>query len=727
MVEILAPAGNENCAYAAINSGADAIYLGLISFSARASADNFDFASLKRLTAYAHALGVRVHVAMNTLVKESEREQFIADAVQAHNAGADALIIQDIFLGKYIKQEYPQITLHLSTQSGVNNIYGARLAAECGFDRVILSRETPLDDIKRIASMIETEVFVQGALCTCFSGQCYMSSFAGGNSGNRGRCKQPCRKKYSIDREGFSDPAYRLSLSDLSVGQSVAQLVEAGVASFKIEGRMRRPEYVSAAVKYYKKLLEKENASAELSALKRTYNRGNYTKGLAFGQDKTFISSAVQGHIGEYCGVVKVVNGKYICLGNVDCSEGDAFKILRAGKEICGASYGGPAKGGFVLSSSYRLANGDKVFITTDASLNVQLLTDKKLRKITLSASVVSGQKMTVWIDGEDYTSDFVCGEALNRAASREDIIKCFDKVDTYPFKVEYGDIQIAGQPFVPASALNSFRRSVYASYFEKLTSVKSPATLKSVSLNCTRPDGALNEKIAVIAKNFKGVRADIGILHPDDYSKADLSAFSSFEGEKFIYLPPYLSTRVIESLKPTISLFDGIYCDGYYATELARELNIKLFAGSGFNIGNSLSLSLVNAAYIALSKELTYPEAHPLARHNTFCLSAGNIKVMDIIYCPFSKTCKTCDMRGTYTLTDEASRMFPLRRYIAGECRFELYNCADLVALQNFTGTLVDCTLSDASKVMSIVRDERALKEYFKSYTSGHSKNPVL
>lgn len=725
MVEILAPAGNENCAYAAINSGANALYLGLTSFSARASADNFDFASLKKLAAYAHALGVRVHVAMNTLVKEKEREQFVRDAVSAYNAGADALIIQDMFLGKYIKECCPQITLHLSTQSGVNNVYGARLAAEYGFSRVILSRETPLDDIKRIASFIETEVFVQGALCTCFSGQCYMSSFAGGNSGNRGRCKQPCRKKYSIDREGFSDSAYRLSLSDLSVGESIDELVKAGVASFKIEGRMRRPEYVSAAVKYYKKLLGGGQASSELSALRRTYNRGNYTKGLAFGQDKTFISSAVQGHIGEYCGVVKVIGGKFVCLGNSDCAEGDAFKILRSGKEVGGASYGGAYKGGFVLSSSTRLMNGDKVFITTDASLNKQLLSGKKLRAVTLSASVVSGQKIVLWLDGEEYTSDFICGEAVNRAATAEDIVKCFDKTDAYPFAVEYGDIQIVGNPFVPASALNSFRREVYARYYEKLTA--RPQVELKEKLFIPEKDNAVNRKVAVIASDLRCVRADIGILHPDYYFHINPDAYSSFSGEKFIYLPPYLSTHTIEQLKPTIAAFDGIYCDGYYSVALARELGLKLFAGSGFNAGNSLSLSYIKADYIALSKELTHAEAHELARSNTFCLSAGNIKVMDIIYCPFSKTCKSCDKRGRYILTDEAGRQFALRRYRTDDCRFELYNCANLVAPQKFTGILADLTLESAAEVAQILSDERALKEYFKNYTSGHSKNAVL
>ncbi len=254
MSEILAPAGGENSAISAINAGADAIYLGLDKFSARSSAENFGADRLLKICQYAHAFGVKVYVALNTLVKDSELNEFISSAVGAWNAGADALIIQDIFLGKFLKENFPNMRLHLSTQAGTCNIYGARLAKKYGFERVILARETKLTDIAEISKIIETEAFVQGALCTCFSGQCYLSSFAGGNSGNRGKCKQPCRKQYAIDRKGFEDKAYRLSLADLCVGEKIDEYISAGVTSFKIEGRMRRPEYVAAAVNYYRNI-----------------------------------------------------------------------------------------------------------------------------------------------------------------------------------------------------------------------------------------------------------------------------------------------------------------------------------------------------------------------------------------------------------------------------------------------------------------------------------------
>ena len=328
MLEILAPSGNLECADVAIRSGANAIYLGYTAFSARDGADNFDEQALAATLQKAHLAGVKVYVAMNTVVKSCELDSFLTTLLSLWGLGVDAIILQDILLGKYIHSLYPQIVLHLSTQAGVCTSFGALLAKEYGFSRVILARETPLEEIKKITSIIETEVFVQGALCTCFSGQCYFSSYVGGNSGNRGRCKQPCRKQYSYDRNGFEEKAYALSLSDLSVGEDIQRLIDAGVVSFKIEGRMRRKEYVGAAVRYYRAILDGTEAAQMRSDLMRTYNRGNYTKGLAFGQDKRFLSRSVQGHIGEKVGIVKVEKGRFLVESSFKATQGDSFKIL---------------------------------------------------------------------------------------------------------------------------------------------------------------------------------------------------------------------------------------------------------------------------------------------------------------------------------------------------------------------------------------------------------------
>lgn len=712
MIEILAPAGDEKSAYAAINAGANAVYLGLTSFSARSSAQNFDFENLKSLIAYAKFFGVKVYVAMNTLVKQSELQGFVQSAIDVWNIGASAIIIQDLYLGAYLKRQYPQMVLHLSTQAGICNEYGARYAKELGFDRVILARETKIEDVKKIAQIIETEVFVQGALCTCFSGQCYLSSFAGGNSGNRGRCKQPCRKKYKIDRKNFDEYAYRISLSDLSVGEDIKKLEEAGVASFKIEGRMRRAEYVVAAVNYYKKLLNGKPASAELSALKRTYNRGNYTKGLAFGQEKSFISSAVQGHIGEYVGTVFVESGKFIVRTSAQCGVGDGFKILRGGTELCGAYCASRVKGGIELKSSARLKNGDKAFITTDGALNERLLSGKRTRKIAVDVSVSAQKPPVAIINGRAFVADFVCDAAVSRPTTKEDIIKNFSKTDNYPFTVEFGNVSADGNAFIPVSKLNAFRREAYLKFYENECESEN-VRIENVLPLPQITTGEKCKKKCVIAADFNGVEADIAVYKPLDYSGDLYAAVKGFKGEKFLYLPPYLSGEDIAALKNAIAPFDGIYCGGNYAVLLAKSLGKKLFAGFGFNLSNGVSVGECSADYIALSKELSVAEAKPLCVPNAFYINGGDVQVMDLIYCPFSKTCKDCDKKDVFTLTDENGREFPLRRYrINGACRFEVYNCARLANRASFCGVI----------------EERVIgQSHYVSTTQGHSENPVI
>lgn len=717
MSDILAPAGDKNCALAAINAGCDALYVGLKDFSARSSAENFTVRELEDLCRYAHSFGVKVYVALNTLIKDSEVGAFFDRAVDAHNAGADALIISDIFLGAELKKLYPELCLHLSTQAGVCNVYGARIAKEMGFSRVILARETAFEDVCAIAAEIETEVFVQGALCSCFSGQCYFSSFAGGNSGNRGKCKQPCRKKYAIDREGFDDPAYRISLSDLSLGEDIQKYIDAGVACFKIEGRMRRAEYVSAAVQYYRAILEKRDVGSEFSALKRTYNRGNYTKGLAFGQDKSFLSTAVQGHIGEFVGVLKVENGKYTFESGQNFGAGDCFKVLRAGVEVGGAAFDKKEGRKCVVKSNARLKNGDKLFITTDARLNAELLQKSRKIGIEISAEFFAGKRAKVTIGGREFLSENVLERAANRPLSEEDVKSAFSKVDKYPFEVKFSSVATDGV-FIPTSELNAFRRKCFAELFDGLSAPKNVKIAKK-ELNLPQIEPKINKKRAIICEKAGDFAADIAIIKGEN---------GAFKGEKYLYLPAYLTGKDLKKVEEILPDFDGIYTEGLHGFYLAKQFKKPLFAGTGLNISNAVSLANCDAKYIALSKEISAAEANALSRENVFYLTAGDIKVMDLAYCPFGKRCQTCDRRDLYTLTDENGRKFPLRRYGAtGDCRFEVFNCAKLISDCTSAGALLDCTLGGGEFASQNFENIGALKGEFKNFTRGHTVNSVL
>ena len=736
MLEILAPAGNIACATAAIYNGANAIYLGLGNFSARQGAENFDALAFEEVVKKAHFFDVKVYVAMNTIAKNSEIDDFLSSVLFAWNAGADAIILQDVFLGKLLKERYPSIILHLSTQAGVCTVEGAKLAKEYGFSRVILARETPLHAIKEIANIIETEAFVQGALCTAFSGQCYFSSFAGANSGNRGRCKQPCRKVYSYDRNGNTEKTYALSLSDLCVGADIKKLIEAGVTSFKIEGRMRRAEYVAAAVKYYRNLLdERGNTELDVSDLKKTYNRGNYTKGLAFGQDKRFLSTAIQGHIGEKVGVVKVVNGKFLVESRFKPQNGDGFKILREGKEIGGAFYVKTEGKCFVISSKTRLKNGDGVFITTDTALNERLLSAEKRITLTLSLYFHEGELPVIQCDDLIIKGENPLQTAKNQALTVQELKSCFMKTDGLPVVVEFEAINLEGNIFIAKSELNSLRRAVYSAVYENKTAT-SNTPYESVTTVLPTFKG-VNCKTAVIADSFDNLSTDIAIYKPMDYNKPLPNSFANGNFEKYLYYPAFATEKDILALETYVSegTIDGVYGENYGALIFAKEHNVKLFAGTGFNLINALSIEMLLkeacVSYYAISKEANQEEMKGLIGEKAFALSSGNIKLMDLCYCPFGKTCAICDKKGVYNLTDESGRVFPVRRYVAsvGECRFEVYNCADLVGVgAKNAGQLLDLTLvEDKAFAIRAKDDEVPQKKIYQTPTSGHYKRGVL
>lgn len=673
--------------YAALGAGADAVYLGLREFSARSSAENFDVAALKRVCEYAHLLGAKVYVCLNTLVKEGETEAFFGSARLAYNAGADALLVQDMLLGKTLKELYPEIALHLSTQAGCCSVRGARLAKEYGFSRAVLARETPFEEIKKIAAVIETEVFVQGALCSCFSGQCYFSSFVGNNSGNRGRCKQPCRKRYAIDRAGFEELAYALSPADLSVGKRVKEYLDAGVASLKIEGRMRRPEYAAAAVKYYRALLAGERAEGELSALKRAYNRGDYTEGLPFGQTPSFLSRGVQGHIGEEAGVVRVTGRGYFVESKYLPRKGDGFKILRGGKEAGGATFLSAAEGGFYISSPVRLASGDSVRVTTSAQAREESLVPVGKKKIKIFLRFVAGEQPTARVGEFVFGGGERLAQAKNSPLTKEELSACFCKVDSLPLAPEIeAETQDA---FLPKSALNAFRRDFYAAFVAHAVQRREALAQKSAPRVVISPEKG---NLRAVISTDPNAECDILIYKPFDYRKITPPAKNG--REVFLYLPPCFTSKDEESVAPSFKDFDGIYAEGYYGLSLAEAYGVALFAGTGFNLTNAYAVSEIErrAKYYALSKELCLREQQALAGRGAFVLQAGAIKIMDLIYCPFGKSCSSCDGRERYTLTDEAGRAFPLRHYesISG-CRFEVYNCARLSSALAGANSLAD------------------------------------
>jgi len=322
--EILAPVGHIDAFYSAISAGCDAVYLGGLQFGARDYAKNFDHETLAELVRYAHLRDVRVYYTLNTLIKDIEFEQLHKELEFLDTLCLDALIIQDLGVFEYIRTYFPTFILHGSTQLNIHNVEDARFFYDLGFERIVLARECSLTDVASIIERvpIEVETFVHGALCYSFSGQCLMSSFYGGRSGNRGKCAGPCRLPFTINDQS----GYYLSMKDQMTLEILPQLILAGIDSFKIEGRMKNADYVFYATYLYRKYralaiecIQEERIEdyrvlqEDIDLLKIIYNRGDFTQGYYFSHPQSQISVKHPKHLGLHVGSAQVT-GKTISL-----------------------------------------------------------------------------------------------------------------------------------------------------------------------------------------------------------------------------------------------------------------------------------------------------------------------------------------------------------------------------------------------------------------------------
>lgn len=722
MIELLAPAGDEKSFFSAINCGANAIYLGLSDFSARKNATNFTTENIDYFISYAHSLGVKVYVAVNTLIKDSEIEKFLQTVNVGYSACADAFILQDIFLSDILKSNFKDITLHLSTQAGINSIDGALIAKEKGFERVILARETNIEEIKKITPVIETEIFVHGALCTCFSGHCYMSSYVGANSGNRGFCKQPCRKEYSL--ETHSGGKYPISLSDLNLYDYLDQIKDTGVKSLKIEGRMRSPEYVSAAVSYYRSALDGKQGN--LSCLKRTFNRGDYTKGYLFGVDKNIISDKVQNHLGEMVGKVKTIKNDEITITPRRINQkGDAFKIISNGYEVGNAVC---VDGGERLKFRGNIKIGDNVNVTKDVTINEKLIVPKKRKNIKVEVYATVGEKLKLVSNGIEVYSDSIIENAKSSPTSEEEIKSNLLRTDIYPFNID-SKVYINGNPFIPKSTMNKLRSSLYEKLF--LSNVKPLKNSFIIEKNTNFYN--LNYRGVVLTDKYLKVPNNFAfVLRPEDYSKYDeiKQTLEKVTEDKYLFVPSFLPSKSKSDVYKLVKLFDGIYADGINGLSIAKEFNKKIIAGLGLNIFNSISINKIKQEYtkdVILSQELSFNEINKFPKDSGYKFSRGSIRLMELLYCPFGKDCKNCKRKDNkYILRDESGRKFKIIRYkISGECRFEIYNEQILYTETETNDFITVIGLSNEESEIILDGNKDKIKTNFQT-TVGNTKRGV-
>jgi len=502
--ELLAPSGSLESFFAAMESGADAVYVGLQAFSARAKAKNFAFADLERMLAYAHQRQKRIYVTLNTLVKEQELPQLI-DTLSALEAMAiDAIIVQDPAVWRLAREHFPGLRLHASTQMTIHNAAGVRMLEQLGFKRVVLARELSLEQIAEIRrqTTVELEQFVHGALCFGFSGQCYFSSWLGGKSGNRGRCAQPCRRLYRHKR----DEGYYFSTNDLSAIDLLADLQQAGVGSLKIEGRMKSAEYVANVVAAYRSVLDAKPAQqqeairAAKQQLKDSFGRPP-TKGFLPGGRPTDIAVPnLHGATGRFLGKLEQVQGKKLMFKSAaPLAVGDRLRVQpqsdRAGRaftikelQVSGRRGHKAAAGDKVTVFSpfdEPFARGDSIFkVSSDKAFS---MSDAACRR-QLQAAQPQGFVVDLAVAMPDAQTLALCA----RAGSAE--VQAEFEVDSFPASdrplneevlrgvfakggaegIALGRLECGDLPAVviPPSRLKEIRRAFYADLRRQLSEI---------------------------------------------------------------------------------------------------------------------------------------------------------------------------------------------------------------------------------------------------------------
>lgn len=469
-MELLSPAGDEAALRAAVCAGADAVYLGFASFGARAAAANFDAEALAKAIDYAHLYHVRVYVTVNTLVKQKEMEAVYAALQTIYQARADAVILQDMGVLRMAREAFPTLALHASTQMALHSAAGARMAAAHGVSRVVLARECTLRQAAEVAATgVETEAFVHGAQCASVSGQCLLSSMAGGRSGNRGRCAQPCRQAVTLGQ----NTAALLSMKDLCLRDRLPELQQAGITSLKIEGRLKRAEYVAVVTQSYRKALDalargtfRPADKTEKEALMQIYHRGGFTEGHLMGEeDASLCATARVGHEGVAIGkIISVQRGLAVTSLRVPLNDGDSLRVAsQTDVELRYSGHAQDTRATLRLREGETVRVGDALYRTADAA---QLLWAQHMKEtpipVQLRIRVLAGEAMMLEAtDGQ--TSVQAVGDVaqtpIHRPLSRADIERQLGKLGDSPFVLQGTPLVTENGAFATVASLNALRR----------------------------------------------------------------------------------------------------------------------------------------------------------------------------------------------------------------------------------------------------------------------------
>ncbi len=700
-MELLAPAGNAECLNVAINNGANAVYLGLNAFNARGNIENFNQNNLKENVKRAHLFGVRVFVTLNTLVCDEEVPEVLGLVRMAIDAKVDAFIVQDIGLAYLLRKKFPNIELHASTQMGIQNIEGVNFLSPLCYKRVVLARETPLDEIKRIKenSNVEIEYFVQGALCVSFSGNCYLCSLYANASGNRGKCKQFCRLPLTCEYNGQKKEGYLLSTKDFCMLPKLKDLAQCGVTSLKIEGRARRAGYVGGAVSIYRKVIDNNfNFEEEdIATLKKLFNRGDFACG--YFDEQKIIYNKTQNHLGIKIGkVISVKNGKKFNEVKIQSThnlcQGDGLKFFKDEREVCSLNVQDVKKvsqNQYTFTTTTKVPLNANVHLILDSQYEKQIMSNKK--KINVRATFIgkAGENAILKLkaEGVEITQK---GDILQKASSSpltEE--ECYIQLSKMGDDFSLSSLNFkADNVFIAKSQLNALRREGIEKLKEKIIlKNEEKINVKEIDFQLKidkENQKNIHKKEILYFSSLKTLEKYINnenylVFNPNEYNIKEIEDFCNKYPQKIIYLSlPIICNqnmlKILQNLYKKVKNL-GVVATNYYCFSLTSPQ--KTIVGSDMNVANSYAVEYYkNLGYdkIILSKENF--DFSNIKNGNAQLFIENNFKksLMHFKHCPFKEnlnsTCQNCKYKDgvTYNLN---GKQFVLSRKRMGLCQFIL------------------------------------------------------
>ncbi len=765
-IELLAPAGTYYAFLAAIENGADAIYLGGKLFNARANASNFSLEELEEMVKFAHLRNVKIYVTLNTLLNNAELAEALDFAYDLYNINIDAVIVQDFGLAKVLHEYIPGLELHASTQMTVYNLAGVKELQKVGFKRVVLARELSFEEIKNICDNtdVEIEIFIHGALCISYSGQCLMSSMIGDRSGNRGKCAQPCRLPYTLLKNDTEvAKGYLLSPKDLSMLDLISSIPN--VKSLKIEGRMKSPEYVATTVKTYRKYIDKYLNHEDFSInetdrknIVQIFNRGGFTSAyLKKKQGSDMMCYEKPKNWGIYIGKVTSYDGKrYIEVSNkAELNIGDGIEIWN-NENTPPSTIISEIEGNKIGRIHGNIHVGDKVYKTSDKNLMKaarESFSRNFIKKspIDMKVKIKKDEPICFEINGMHYNSDTIPDIAQNKPITKEKVIEQLSKTGDTPFKVENLDLILDENLFLPISTLNDLRRNALKSYEEfVLNNVHDKVIKKPLETDFKRSSKQINNVtlcVRNLSEDYLNLKNVDTIYVPFKEVLKNKETFEKVPFKKYIMLPTITKNNYDILIKKHVLEFSKI-CDGFVLSNIGQleyfnGIDTDLIANYTFNIFNNYSidyLSKLGFSKITLSPELTKEQINSLSYAIPSELMVyGAQRVMTSEHCPVgnligkfsgSNACsKPCIKNDKFYLKDRLGMKFEVLPDNI-DCESTIYN-SKITSIESkdlkINSIRIDVTDEPLNEVQKIINTHKSgQKMSGEKYTNGHIARSV-